>query len=319
MRFENIVGCFIGLAVGDALGVPVEFSRRLSLKTRPVTGMRGYGTWHQPAGTWSDDSSLTFCLAESLIGGYDPNDIGKKFLDWYATGYWGAHHKLFDIGRATQEALERIKKKEDPRYSGNYDVDSNGNGSLMRIVPASLYFANEADDDFYDNLREISSITHAHFRSVLSCFIFSKLTAELLKGADRDSAYENVIRDVSMFADRHDFNKDELTLFEPLLNGKIASKKEESIRSSGYVLDTLTASIWCFLTTESFSSAVLKAVNLGDDTDTTGCVTGALAGLYYGENNIPTEWKNALARRDDIVTLANTFMEVSKKRFGHAP
>lgn len=316
MRFKNITGCFVGLAVGDALGVPVEFSSRLSLRANPVTDMRAYGTWSQPAGTWSDDSSLTFCLAESLLSGYDPNDIGKKFLDWYTTGYWGAHHKLFDIGAATQEALERIKRGEDPRYSGNYDVDSNGNGSLMRIVPASLYFGNEADGIFYNSIKEVSSITHAHFRSVFSCFIFSKLVAELLKGGDKNFAYQNAVREVSQFADQRDFNKNETDLFKLVLNGKIASIGEEFIRSSGYVLDTLTASIWCFLTTDSFSSAILKAVNLGNDTDTTGCVTGAFAGLYYGEKDIPAEWTNTLARRNDIVALSNKFTHAVEKRFG---
>src|SRR5687767_9896210 len=104
-KFENIKSCFLGFAVGDALGVPVEFNNRELLQARPVKQMMGHGTWNQLPGTWSDDSSLAFCLAESLVNGYDPTDIGKKFVAWYTTGYWGAHHKLFDIGQTTRIAL----------------------------------------------------------------------------------------------------------------------------------------------------------------------------------------------------------------------
>src|SRR5690242_2087563 len=124
-RIENIESCFIGLAVGDALGVPVEFRSRSTLERDPVQSMRAFGAWHQPAGTWSDDSSLTFCLAESLLKGYDLNDIGQTFVKWKADGYWGAHHKVFDIGGTTRLALGRVQKGEDPRFSGEMDEDSN--------------------------------------------------------------------------------------------------------------------------------------------------------------------------------------------------
>ena len=147
INFANIKSCFLGLAIGDGLGVPVEFRDRSFLKDFPVKEMLGYGSWNQPPGTWSDDSSLTFCLAESLVNGYSLHDIGKKFVAWYKEGYWGAHHKLFDIGGTTRASIERISAGENPLFSGEPDESSNGNGALMRITPAALYFYNVSDDD----------------------------------------------------------------------------------------------------------------------------------------------------------------------------
>jgi ADP-ribosyl-[dinitrogen reductase] hydrolase len=304
---KNITSCFLGLAIGDALGVPVEFNDRYTLKINPVTTMTGYGCWNQPPGTWSDDSSLTFCLAESLNKGYDLNDIGKTFVQWMTEGYWGAHHKVFDIGGTTRVALRRILKGEDPLYSGDFEEDSNGNGSLMRIIPASLLFANSDNESLLVRMREISGVTHRHFRSVTSCFIYSKLVSQLLKGVDKHEAYLDACHEINAFFKTKDFDASELKLFARTLDGTLADAKEETIKSSGYVLHTLEASIWTFLNTTSFKDAVLTAVNLGGDTDTTGCVTGALAGLYYGEESIPAEWISTLARKEDIIKLAENF------------
>jgi ADP-ribosyl-[dinitrogen reductase] hydrolase len=306
-RIENIESCFLGLAIGDALGVPVEFTSRGYLKNNPVISMRGSGTWNQPAGTWSDDSSLAFCLAESLTKGYDINDIGKLFVKWMKEGYWGAHGKVFDIGGTTRFALQRIFDGEDPLYSGDFDEDSNGNGSLMRVIPSSLYFHNTNSENLIERMREISGITHRHFRSVLSCFIFSKLAALLFQGFEKMDAYSKTIDEVESFIATQDFNPTEVNLFKRILSGSIVKEPEERIYSSGYVLHTLEASIWCFLNTNTYREAVLKAVNLGEDTDTTGCVTGALAGLYYGINEIPEEWKSVIASKDDIIALSKNF------------
>ncbi|RAW00386.1 ADP-ribosylglycohydrolase family protein [Pseudochryseolinea flava] len=307
MTTEKIRSCFLGLAVGDALGVPVEFKDRKILQENPVVGMRENGTWRQLAGTWSDDSSLTFCLAESMVNGYHPIDIGLKMVDWLTTGYWGAHHKVFDIGITTRIALMRIKKGEDPLTAGEVEVDSNGNGSLMRIAPAALYFASETDETLYNRVKEISSITHGHFRSIFSCYIFSKMLIALAKNDEKLSTYQKVVEQVTDFATRQGFELSELKMFNRVLSGNIQDVDGSEIQSTGYVLHTLEASLWCLLTTNSFSEAVLKAVNLGGDTDTTGCVTGAMAGVLYGEKQIPSEWTNVLARHNDIVSLAERF------------
>lgn len=272
-RIENIVGCFLGLAVGDALGVPVEFKSRTYLKANPVKEMIGYGVWEQPSGTWSDDSSLAFCLAESLLHGYDLNDIAQKSAQWMQTGYWSAHDEVFDIGGTTRIALSRILQGEDARFSGETEERSNGNGSLMKIAPASLYFANASDEELFTAIKAISSITHAHFRSVFGCYIFSIYIAELLKGEDKNIALKNTATRVREFARKQGFNPKEVALYTRILEDMLPSLREEDIYSGGYVVHTLEASIWCLLTTTSYKDAVLKAVNLGDDTDTTACVT----------------------------------------------
>jgi ADP-ribosyl-[dinitrogen reductase] hydrolase len=165
----------------------------------------------------------------------------------------------------------------------------------MRIIPASLYFCDLNDAELYERIKEISSVTHAHFRSVFSCFIFSKYVIELLKANDKIKALIKIGKEVKQFALDNAFNESEVKLFERVLNGNIQQAAEDSIRGSGYVLHCLEASLWCLLTTKSYNDAVLKAVNLGEDTDTTACVTGALAGLYMvkrlfqccGQLNLP--------------------------------
>lgn len=311
---ENIAGCFLGLAVGDALGVPVEFKSRAYLKVHPVKEMMGYGVWDQPSGTWSDDSSLAFCLAESLLKGYDLNDIAQKSAQWMRAGYWSAHGKVFDIGGTTRIALDRILQGEDARFSGETEERSNGNGSLMKIAPASLYFAQANDDELFAAIRAISAITHAHFRSVLGCFIFSIYIAELLRGADKTIALKTTATRVREFSKKQEFNAKEVALYGRILEGMLPLVQEEEIYSGGYVIHTLEASIWCLLTTTNYKDAVLKAVNLGDDTDTTACVTGALAGLYYGYNSIPFQWSELIARKPDIIKLANSFQDCLQKK-----
>ena len=311
---EKVKGCFLGLAVGDALGVPVEFRDRSYFKSQPVRGMLGYGTWNQPPGTWSDDSSMSFCLAESLVNKYDLKDIASKFVRWYQDGYWGAHFKLFDIGGTTRLSLARITEGEDPLFSGEFGEESNGNGSLMRIAPAALYFSESPDQELYDRIKEISSITHAHFRSVFSCFIFSKFVIQLFKGEEKFAAFKNACQSVADFAAKNNFNVKELQLFEKVLTGAITSAAEGSVESGGYVLHTLEASIWSFLNSDSYTNAVLLAVNLGGDTDTTGCITGALAGLYHGSDSIPSKWLKVLAREKDIIKLSEDFTESLKNK-----
>jgi ADP-ribosyl-[dinitrogen reductase] hydrolase len=311
---DKVQACFLGLAVGDALGVPVEFRDRSYFRDHPVKEMLGYGTWNQPPGTWSDDSSLAFCLADSLVSGYDLNDVARKFIAWNYEGYWGAHYKCFDIGGATRTAILALKKGESPLFSGGLDEDSNGNGSLMRIAPAAFYFSNLTDDELFQRVKEVSSITHAHFRSVFSCYIFCKFLIELALGQDKALSLRNVGKVTRNFSINKQFNPNEIKRFERILDGSIVDADESSIHGSGYVLHTLEAAIWCFVTTDNYREAVVKAVNLGDDTDTTACVTGALAGLYYGSQAIPAEWLDVLARKNDIEKLAEDFTESFNKR-----
>jgi ADP-ribosylglycohydrolase len=268
--------------------------------------MLGYMTWNQPPGTWSDDGSLTLCLAESLCNGYNIENIGALFCKWYQAGYWGAHDKVFDIGGATRFAIERIIKGTSAKLSGGFEEDDNGNGSLMRILPIAFYLQNEEDiNKVYEVVKEVSGITHAHFRSVFSCFIYIIFALELIKGNNKQTAYRNMQNRVYLFAKTRDFDKDEIGLFDRILANDISKYKEPEIKSSGYVLHSLEAALWCLMTGSTFKNTVLKAVNLGEDTDTTAAITGGLAGLVYGYNNIPLEWIVKLARHNDIEDLCD--------------
>jgi ADP-ribosylglycohydrolase len=283
------------------------------LKNNPISGMIGYGSWQQPAGTWSDDSSLAFCLADSLTSGYDLENIAQKFVLWLQEGYWGAHHKVFDVGGATRQAITLLIKGFPATRSGCSSEYDNGNGSLMRILPLLFYIKDLPIEERYAKVKEVSSITHAHFRSVFSCFIYLEFALQLLNGEDKFVAYSNMQKLVSQFAVTNDFSNTEIDLFSRLLKSNIKEVKEAEIHSTGYVLHTLEASIWCILTTDDFATAVLKSVNLGGDTDTTGCVTGGLAGLLYGYEEIYQVWITELARVNDIERLCEKLFNTTIK------
>ncbi|WP_419869323.1 ADP-ribosylglycohydrolase family protein [Chryseobacterium sp. CT-SW4] len=305
MKSRLKAGVF-GLCIGDALGVPVEFRRREDLKKNPVKQYLEYMSWNQPKGTWSDDSSLTLCLAEELTKGYDLEKIGKSFVKWYLYGHWTAHGKFFDIGGTTRHSIARLVKGESARFSGNIFEEDNGNGSLMRILPLAFYLKDEKDiQTLYQTVKEVSSITHGHFRSVFACFIYINFAIQLIKGKNKKEAYASMQKITLKYAEKQLFSPKETELFDKILKNDISGYKEDEINSSGYVLHSLEASLWCFLNSESYSEAVLKAVNLGEDTDTTGAITGGLAGIYYGYDNIPEEWISELVRKDDIKELCN--------------
>jgi ADP-ribosylglycohydrolase len=311
---KNMVKAGIfGVCVGDALGVPVEFKNRETLKQFPVTKMQEFGSWNQPKGTWSDDSSLTLCLVEELTKGYDLEKIGESFVKWVKYGHWTAHGRLFDIGGTTRHSIARLIKGESARFSGNIFEEDNGNGSLMRILPLAFYLKDEENiEKVYQTVKEVSSITHGHFRSVFACFLYVIFAIELIKGKDKKEAYNHIQNAALKFAESQGFNPKEIQLFERILKNDISKYDEDTISSSGYVLHSLEASLWCFLNSESYSEAVLKAVNLGEDTDTTGAITGGIAGVYYGFENIPEEWVSELVRRDDIEKLCKKLNEKLK-------
>ncbi|SDD57475.1 ADP-ribosylglycohydrolase family protein [Pedobacter soli] len=293
-----------GFVVGDALGVPVEFKSRDYLNRFPVNEMLEYGTHEQPKGTWSDDSSLTFCLAESLCNGYNLDDISQKFLQWFNAQIWTPHGIVFDIGIATTAAIKLIKHGIDPVLCGGASEMDNGNGSLMRILPLLFYLQNESDlKVIFQRVKEVSSITHAHFRSVFACFIYVIYGLALLKGQNKKEAYLTMQLKIKHFIQENNLDVNEIKLFNRVLVDDISAVPENEIYSSGYVLHSLEASLWCIHTTESYKDAVLKAVNLGDDTDTTAAITGGLAGLIYGFNAIPESWLNVITKKEEIEKL----------------
>jgi ADP-ribosyl-[dinitrogen reductase] hydrolase len=306
MQFSDspILAGLMGLCVADALGVPVEFSSRADRTQAPVDKMLGYGTWNQPPGTWSDDSSLTFCLAEALCAGFSLDTIATNFCRWYSEACWTPHGEVFDVGNATAQAIHRLQQGVPPLQAGGTSDRSNGNGSLMRILPIAFYQNTLTSVDLMERVHQVSSITHAHPKSQIACGIYVNVATCLLNGLDLNAAYLQGIETSRTFYTEPPYAS-ELSHFERVLSGNIATLPVDAIRSGGYVIDTLEASLWCLLNSNSYSEAVLKAVNLGEDTDTTATVTGGLAGIHYGLQDIPVDWINQIARKDDIVNLAN--------------
>ena len=297
----------IGTAVGDALGVPVEFESRVILKANPVMDMREYGTHHQPKGTWSDDTSLMLCLAESMVEGLDINKLAQKFIAWKNDNLWTPHGWVFDIGIGTRIAIERLEDGMSPELAGGFDEMDNGNGSLMRILPLVLHIKDLDIEQRYDWTEKVSSITHGHVRSVMACFYYLEFAKKIIDGKDKFQAYNELQSEVTIYFESRKINPLEIQKFSRLLFEDISKVEEDNIKSSGYVLHTLEASVWCLLTTNSYKEAVLKAVNLGSDTDTTAAVTGGLSGLYYGIDEIPIDWLYEIARFEDIIELSDRY------------
>ncbi len=265
---DSLKSAIYGLAVGDALGVPFEFKKR---GTFHCEGMTGHGTYNQQAGTWSDDTSMTLATCQSIKDkqGICEKEIRKNFLAWLNTGAFTPDGVVFDCGVTTYEALHR--------GTGSRDFHSNGNGSLMRILPLALIDCTDEEID------AVSAITHAHEISKEACRIYVTIARSLLAGENLRSAIQAV---------------ETSEVFERIHELEYLSEAE--IKSSGYVVDTLEASLWCLLQTDNYQNAVLKAVNLGDDTDTVGAVTGGLAGILYGYSGIPGEWIDVLRKKELI-------------------
>lgn len=305
---REIEGSIIGFCVGDAVGVPVEFVDRYSLKMKPVTDMGAFGSHGQPKGTWSDDSSLVLCSVESLLDGYNIVNLANSFLGWLEKGHWAARGKVFDIGFTTIEALRRVKRGIYPLDAGNKTVFDNGNGSLMRILPFIFYLYNEKDcNRKFNTVSEVSAITHGHIISIIACSIYVEFGINILKGFSLSDSYENTKKVI--LTNYENNPNSELDKFSKILNGNIKDLQEKEIKSTGYVLDTLEAVLWCLLNSNSYEEAVLKGVNLGEDTDTIAALIGGIAGMYYGLEAIPEDWVESIARNDEIFSLCNNFSE----------
>jgi ADP-ribosyl-[dinitrogen reductase] hydrolase len=306
MRSNHILDGVMGLCVGDALGVPVEFRSREELIKNPVNDMIGYGTHYQPSGTWSDDSSLTFCLIESLCNGYNLEDISLKFQNWLYEGYWTPHGKVFDVGISTQHAIRRLRDNGGLLSGGNTERD-NGNGSLMRILPISFITYDLSLLAMREIVTQVSSLTHRHKKSIISCISYVLIANELIKGKTKSEAFQLMKKNLLFLF--NDKDSKELLGSQRILSDSFLSLNVNEIKSTGYVIDTLEASLWCFLNGKSYDESVLMAVNLGDDTDTVAAITGGLAGIYYGIKNIPKKWVDAIVRKDDIVNLSERMKE----------
>lgn len=296
----KIKAVMVGHAVGDALGVPVEFCSRAELQTDPVTDMRGFGSYPVPAGAWSDDTSMSLAALDSLAGGkIDWCEIMENFTKWACDGAYTPTGEMFDIGRTCLDAIHKhiTEPTLAPTACGMDGEYANGNGSLMRIHPfALIIWGNDRLLPELDNIIDnASSLTHAHERAKLACRIYARILLALLDDPSKETALSAL-----KSAKKQYKNNVELCRYARLFDVEFAHLPIAEIRSTGYVVDTLEAALWCLLTTDSYRECVLKAVNLGDDTDTIAAVAGGLAGALYGYEAIPNEWLDTLIHREYI-------------------
>lgn len=319
MKSNKVIDALLGVAIGDAVGVPFEFSSRQKMKTQPASDMIGYGTHNQPKGTWSDDTSLTLCLAEALCDKYDLKDIAKKFIKWKNEAYWTARGKIFGIGITTSKAISRLEQiiekndikelKNQKNYANEYD---NGNGSLMRIIPLLFYIKNKPIKEQFNIIWEVSALTHRHIRAAMSCLIYLKISEKILYGKNKTSSYLEMRKEISTFWEEIKFPEKEKQHFNKIIQNDIRKLKIEDLKSGGYVIEVLEAGIWFFLKYNKYKKIILSIINIGHDTDTSAAIAGGLAGLYYGQNNIPKKWIDSIARKEDIISLGTKLNEKYK-------
>jgi ADP-ribosylglycohydrolase len=311
-REDRIHGGLLGAVVGDALGLPCEGAPRQWLDRQPVEGMTGGGPHGRPRGAWSDDASLTLCLAESLCSGYDLERVGRHFLAWWQEARWTPFGRTFGFGHTVAAGMHKMMVGFPAREAGQAGEGSNGNGSLMRTLPIALYFAGD-EDWMLEAAHEASAITHAHPRSMMCCGIYCLLAAGLLEGAGREDALEHALRHALHCYRRPPWDK-ELPHLGTVLSGDVADLHRFQVRSGGYVVETLEGALWSFMRAESFEHALLIAVNLGGDTDTIGCINGGLAGVHFGAEAIPEDWLMALPRLAEVAELCEQFADAVLER-----
>lgn len=310
-----VLGGIMGFCVADALGVPVEFENRETLRLAPVEHMRAFGTYNQPAGTWSDDTSMTLCLMDSLTKGLDYNDMMAKFLAWYEEGVYTPFGECFDIGITTREALHRYSEGTDPLLCGGTSEFDNGNGSLMRIFPLAFYLHSRFGPNFFEKqeafviIHNISALTHGHPRSQIACGLYVTIAGMMLNEKIMVEAIKDGLEIAKQFYEKDNRFKDELLYFDRVFHNDFRCLPERKVRSSGYVVHTLEAALWCLLNTSSYKECVLMAVNLGEDTDTVAAVAGGLAGLVYGFEQIPKQWLETIIKREFVEQLCEKYAE----------
>jgi ADP-ribosyl-[dinitrogen reductase] hydrolase len=291
-------GTLLGLAVGDALGAAVEFR---SPGTFPeITGYRGGGPHGLAPGEWTDDTSMALALADSIAStGWNLNDQARRYIAWWRTGEYSVNGRCFDIGITTRSALSRFDRTGDARSSGDRSERASGNGSIMRLVPVPIRYASLFPHDLEELVRcfiESSLTTHASPQCLSSCAYMGLVLCGLIHGIDRQEVLVSNWELLQQLRQIHALHPE----VEIVAAGSFRTKKPPQIVGSGYVVKSLEAALWAFHDAKDFREAVLRAVNLGDDADTTGAVCGQLAGAYWGESGIPQDWLQGLARRDMI-------------------
>lgn len=319
-RKDMIMGCLVGLAVGDAYGTTWEFTNKFQMPSEDELSdyIIGGGPFDLNPGDWTDDTSMALCLAESLIekGRWDEPDQMQRYVDWWLNGHNSVKGECFDIGHSTRSALGWYNMTEGREYVTN--PDGAGNGVLMRLAPIPMFFYDGEDAVLTLNccVRE-SMMTHPSSQSYQCSMLMGAIIDKIFSGErDKDKIVSFEYLDENSKA-MYDELYEEYGCTE---NGrieliKIAEYKDlgaNKISGSGYCVHTLEAALWAFLSTDSFMAGLKRVVSLGDDTDTTGAVYGQIAGAYYGLSQIPH--RDKLTWSEKIHGIAEKLYEMNAKR-----
>lgn len=303
---SKFIDSIIGHAVGDAMGVPTEFCIREYLLKNPVKEMIGSDKTGQPAGSWSDDTSMEIATIDSFIQNKEFNydDIMHKWEEWINEAKYTANNDTFDVGRTCLRAIRNHSLGTEPLKCGTDGEQSNGNGSLMRILPVALYsYYRKLDvNEIIKLTNELSSLTHKHDISKLGCYIYVRYIMFLLDGKNKNEAYELI-----KTLDYSTYDEYAISKYERILKNDIASYTIDNILSTGYVVDTLECALWILLNANSYKETIIATTNIGNDTDTIGAIAGSMAGIIYGYDSIPTSWIDKLMRKDYLIGLASDF------------
>ncbi len=295
---DRHLGCLVGLAAGDALGTTLEFRKPGTFE--PIAEIIGGGPFGLEPGQWTDDTSMALCLAESLItkSGFDPLDQCERYLDWMKNGHLSSNGRCFDIGNTVSRALRDFQTSRNPFSgpSGNYDA---GNGSIMRLAPVPMFFANDPEQAIHFS-GESSRTTHQTTACIDACRYLGGILAALLNGHGKEAVLSPLFHPTSTA-----WHESELCPeIAQVASGSFKTKRPPSICGSGYVVKSLEAALWAFHHSTDFRDGALLAVNLGDDADTTGAVYGQLAGACYGIEGIPADWRAKISHFDLIADFA---------------
>lgn len=295
---DRLRGMLYGLAVGDALGAAVEF--RPPGTFPEVTGYRGGGPHGLNPGEWTDDTSMALALADSIAeAGWDLDDQARRYVTWWKTGAYSINGRCFDIGITTSASLARFRTIGDARRSGDPSERASGNGSIMRLAPVVIHHIDRfpgAIETLADRAVESSLPTHASGPCRSACAYMAILLAGLAHGLRREEVLDPCWEPLERLRRSHPLHPE----VDEIASGSFRRKRPPEIRGSGYVVRSLEAALWAFHDAADFREAVLRAVNLGDDADTTGAVCGQIAGAFWGETGIPDAWREGLAGRNRI-------------------
>ncbi|WP_334331796.1 ADP-ribosylglycohydrolase family protein [Companilactobacillus sp. HBUAS59544] len=308
----NLKNILYAAVVGDALGVPVEFKKR---DTYYIDKMTSGGTWEQKPGSWSDDTSFTLPLMENLVEHGDYDQLMQKFENYMFRNQYTPDGEAFGIGQGCAKAIRNWSINHYPALKcGDPSVYANGNGALMRLAPLAIHLRKVGKTaQRLELTRNYTCLTHRHPRSVMASFIYLEILHFLLNGEHLTEILKKLPNHLESNLQDYSEEWNEFTEFADIFQPKFKQTNRQDIKSTGYVVDTLQACLWCALNATSVDEAVLLAVNLGDDTDTIASITATLASCMYPNDQINPRWVEQLRNKTLLDSIIDPFVQMELK------